>query len=76
MKTNPVIQNLAGNSFASFSAYFLHKLALPRQVIRLRARAGVFGAWFLMACGVPLQADRPMRYPIFSGACDAGAREA
>ncbi|KAJ7210949.1 hypothetical protein C8J57DRAFT_1539804 [Mycena rebaudengoi] len=44
MKPNPAIQNLAGNSFASFSAYFLHKLASPRQVIRLRARAGVFAS--------------------------------
>ena len=53
------IQNLSGNSFSGYTTYFLeqagvsennsYNFALGQYGINM---VGVFGAWFLMACGV------------------------
>ena len=53
------IQNLSGNSFSGYSTYFLEQAGLPtskafdfslgQYSINM---AGVFGAWFLMTCGI------------------------
>ncbi|TAQ83769.1 hypothetical protein B7494_g7908 [Chlorociboria aeruginascens] len=53
------IQNLSGNSFSGYSAYFLEKAGLPdskaydfamgQYAINM---AGVFGSWFLMSRGI------------------------
>ncbi len=53
------IQNLSGNSFSGYSTYFLEQagldpstsydFALGQYGINM---AGVFGAWFLMTCGI------------------------
>ena len=53
------IQNLAGNSFSGYSSYFLQQAGLaPATSFDFALgqygiiMAGVFGAWFLMSCGV------------------------
>ncbi|TKX19000.1 sugar transporter-like protein 41 [Elsinoe australis] len=53
------IQNLSGNSFSNYSTYFLQQAGLPTSTSYDFAigqyginMAGVFGAWFLMSCGV------------------------
>ncbi|KAJ5046827.1 uncharacterized protein L3040_004052 [Drepanopeziza brunnea f. sp. 'multigermtubi'] len=53
------IQNLAGNSFSNYSTYFLQQAGLATNTSYDFAlgqyginMTGVFGAWFLMHCGV------------------------
>lgn len=53
------IQNLSGNSFSGYSSYFLQQAGLDPSTAYSFAMgqyginmAGVFGAWFLMSCGV------------------------
>lgn len=53
------IQNLSGNSFSSYSTYFLEQAGLPTSTSYDFAlgqyginMAGVFGAWFLMGMGI------------------------
>jgi MFS transporter, SP family, general alpha glucoside:H+ symporter len=53
------IQNLSGNSFSGYSAYFLEQAGLdPAKAIDFSLgqyginMAGVFGAWFLMTLGI------------------------
>lgn len=53
------MQNLSGNSFSNYSTYFLeqagldsstsYSFALGQYAINM---VGVFGAWFLMSCGI------------------------
>ncbi|KAK5022395.1 hypothetical protein LTS07_010055 [Exophiala sideris] len=53
------IQNLSGNSFSGYSTYFLEQAGLdPAKAYDFALgqyginMAGVFGAWFLMTCGI------------------------
>ncbi|KAK2789696.1 hypothetical protein FQN53_001452 [Emmonsiellopsis sp. PD_33] len=53
------IQNLSGNSFSNYSTYFLQQAGLSDEHSYSFAMGqyginmlGVFGAWFLMTCGV------------------------
>ncbi|KAL3474902.1 general substrate transporter [Aspergillus californicus] len=53
------IQNLSGNSFSNYSTYFLKQAGLPDSTSYSFAMGqyginmvGVFGAWFLMSCGI------------------------
>lgn len=53
------IQNLSGNSFSNYSTYFLEQAGLGEADSYAFAlgqysmnMAGVFGAWFLMTCGI------------------------
>lgn len=53
------IQNLSGNSFSNYSTYFLEQAGLSQSNSYAFAlgqygmnMVGVFGAWFLMTCGI------------------------
>ncbi|KAL4917293.1 general substrate transporter [Aspergillus aurantiobrunneus] len=53
------IQNLSGNSFSNYSTYFLRQAGLEDSTSYSFAMGqyginmiGVFGAWFLMSCGI------------------------
>lgn len=53
------IQNLSGNSFSNYSTYFLEQAGLSDRHSYAFAlgqygmnMVGVFGAWFLMSCGI------------------------